>query len=97
MTTGMLTLNCWILGEDPQRVFHVEIACWNTVGNLKDTIKMKTDNFDGFDADALRLWKVSSVRLPMLNTISDTLQGQYRLGEALPCTQDNQGRGRYPR
>ena len=77
MTTDMLTLFCWILGDNPQRVFHVEIASSKTVDDLKDAIKMETHRFDRIDADALRLWKVSSVRLPTPNTISDTLQGQY--------------------
>lgn len=57
--SDMLNLNCWLLGDDPQRVFPVEIAKTKTVGGLKKAIKdEKKHAFDGIDADLVDLWKV---------------------------------------
>ncbi|KIM72350.1 hypothetical protein PILCRDRAFT_93498 [Piloderma croceum F 1598] len=57
--SDMLNLNCWLLGDDPRRVFPVEIAKTKTVGGLKKAIKgEKMHAFDGIDADLLDLWKV---------------------------------------
>ena len=98
MTTDMLALNCWILGEDPGQGFCVRIASSKTVALLRNAIKEENPHtFDGIDANELRLWKVSDIRFLIPNTVSDTLQGQDRLGEALSCTRDNQGRRRHPR
>ena len=53
-------LNCFILGDDPNNVFPVEISESATVGKLKDAIKDKKKiTFQGVDADSLVLWKVS--------------------------------------
>jgi hypothetical protein len=58
----MLDINCWVLGDDPKRVFSVEIAKTKTVDALKDAIKEKKKHtFDGIDADRLDLWKVSNL------------------------------------
>lgn len=35
----LLQLNCWVLGDDPNRIFPVEIAGTKTVGSLKKAIK----------------------------------------------------------
>jgi len=57
--SDMLDINCWVLGDDPKRVFSVEIAKTKTVDALKDAIKEKKKHtFDGIDADLLDLWKV---------------------------------------
>lgn len=58
--SDMLNLNCWVLGDDPQRVFPVKIASSETVGGLKDAIKDKMKpEFDHAAANSLILWKVS--------------------------------------
>ena len=58
--SDMLNLNCWVLGDDPERVFSVKIAKSETVDALKDAIKEKKQNaFVNLDADSLDLWKVS--------------------------------------
>ena len=55
----MLNLNCWVLGDDLQRVFSVKIAKSDTVGGLKKAIKKeKEPEFDDYAADRLDLWKV---------------------------------------
>jgi hypothetical protein len=62
--SNTLELNCWVLGDDPSRVFAVEIASSKTVSFLKETIKDKKKRvFDDIDADSLNLWKVSNVTL----------------------------------
>src|SRR6266550_5347518 len=56
----LLQLNCWVLGEDPNRIFPVMIERTASVGALKDAIKdEKRPAFDHIPADALVLWKVS--------------------------------------
>ena len=55
------SFNCWILGDERERVFPVEIPGSKTVGALKEAIK-KVNQY-GFPAKLLDLWKVSSVRL----------------------------------
>ena len=57
--TDILDLNCWILGDEPERVFTVKIASSETVSTLKDAIKEKKHRLRGIDADSLDLWKVS--------------------------------------
>ena len=58
----VLELNCWILGDEPRRVFPVKIASSETVGHLKEAIKdKKKQTFTGIDADLLDLWKVSNL------------------------------------
>ena len=54
----MFELNCWILGEDPERIFTVRIAKSMTVYDLKSLIKNNKMAFDGIDAACLELWKV---------------------------------------
>jgi hypothetical protein len=57
--SDMLNINCWVLGDDPQRVFSVEIAKTKMVDSLKKAIKNeKKHAFDGIDADLFDLWKV---------------------------------------
>jgi hypothetical protein len=55
----LITLNCWVLSDDPDRVFPVEIDGGKSVGTLKDAIKDKKKQFRDIDSDALDLWKVS--------------------------------------
>ena len=56
-----ITLQCWVIGNDPSRVFPVEIAKTKTIGALKKAIKdEKKPEFDQLVADILVLWKVST-------------------------------------
>jgi len=56
----MLSLFCYILGDDPNDIFPVEIDSSKSIGNLKDVIKAKkSPTFNNISADKLRLWKVS--------------------------------------
>jgi hypothetical protein len=63
--SDMLNLNCWVLGDDPRRVFPVKIAGSETVGGLKKAIKedpSSKGDFNGIDAKYLDLWKVRDWR-----------------------------------
>ena len=54
-----LELNCWVLGDDPTRIFTVEILETKYVSALKKAIKDEKSNaFQHIDADSLKLWKV---------------------------------------
>ena len=60
-TSDMLNLNCWVLGDDPQRIFSLKIAKSETVDALKKAIMDDPSNegdFDGIGAKYLDLWKV---------------------------------------
>ena len=53
-------LNCWVLGEDFTRIFHVEIDCRKDVGGLREAIKEKMKPaFDHITANSLEVWNVS--------------------------------------
>jgi Crinkler effector protein N-terminal domain len=57
---ALITLNCWVLSDDPDRVFPVDIDSKKSVGALKDEIKTKKKRRLGdIDADDLDLWRVS--------------------------------------
>jgi hypothetical protein len=57
---NMITLQCRIQGDDPSRVFPVEVEPTKTVGTLKKTIKdEKRPEFDHIAADKLDLWTVA--------------------------------------
>jgi len=54
-------LNCFVLGDDEERVFPVEIARGKNVGILKDEIKKKKAHLlSDIDASDLDIWKVCS-------------------------------------
>jgi hypothetical protein len=56
----LITLNCWVLSDDPARVFSVTIALGESVSGLKKAIKEeKRPDFDSIPADRLDLWKAS--------------------------------------
>jgi hypothetical protein len=56
----VLELNCLLLGDDPNRIFTIEIADIKTVIALRKAIKdEKKHAFQHIDADTLVLWKVS--------------------------------------
>ena len=59
-----LEFYCWILGDDPRRVFLVNIPSSKTVGHLQKAIKNdKMNVFGKRDANLLELWKVSNCGL----------------------------------
>jgi hypothetical protein len=50
-------LNCFVLGDDPSRIFSVKILTTESVGALRDLIKDKNQHaFEHVDADALTLY-----------------------------------------
>ena len=59
--SGILELNCWVIGKDVNRVITVEIQGSKNVSALKDAIKdKKRPAFDHALADTLILWQVNS-------------------------------------
>ncbi|CAA7265766.1 unnamed protein product [Cyclocybe aegerita] len=54
---SLLSLNCWLFGDDVEEVFTIEISPEKTVSILKDVIK--EENAFSFPAKGLSLWKVS--------------------------------------
>jgi hypothetical protein len=55
----ILSLNCFVLGDDPDRMFTVEIAKTKNISILKDLIKEKKDSqLKDVDASDLNLWRV---------------------------------------
>ena len=55
----MLTLHCYLYGDDPSQIFTVKIEENETVSILKDVIKGKrASKLYGVDASHLVLWKV---------------------------------------
>ncbi|KAG1803795.1 uncharacterized protein HD556DRAFT_1227205 [Suillus plorans] len=60
MSSTILELNCWILGDSPKHIFPVNVESASTVGHLKEAIKDRAQNrFSDIDAYVLDLWKVS--------------------------------------
>ncbi|KAG1766753.1 hypothetical protein EV702DRAFT_980692 [Suillus placidus] len=58
----MYKLNCIVLGDDPSRIFAVDIGETQTVSELREVIQdEKKPEFDHIDADRLKLWKVSNL------------------------------------
>jgi hypothetical protein len=56
----LITINCWVLSDDLDCVFPVDIDREKSVGALKKAIKEeKKPAFDHIPADRLGLWKVS--------------------------------------
>ena len=61
----MLLLHCYLLGDDPDQIFPVEIEETKTVGILKSLIKKeKAPQFNHIVASKLKIWRVD---LPILN------------------------------
>lgn len=60
--SGTLNLNCWLFGDELNRVFVVEIQKTKTVDALKKAIKGENQKtFRNLDALFLDLWKVSEL------------------------------------
>ncbi|KAG1766754.1 hypothetical protein EV702DRAFT_789503 [Suillus placidus] len=67
-----LKLNCFVLGDDPRRVFEIKIASTESVSALKKLIKDAKKQFDHVDADGLELRQVKiNYDLHLLNPIGD--------------------------
>ncbi|KAF9962757.1 hypothetical protein BGZ73_002633, partial [Actinomortierella ambigua] len=57
-TTTTLTLFCLVDGEATSNAFPVKVAPDDSIGSLKDAIKVKkTPEFDDIAADKLTLWR----------------------------------------
>ncbi|KAG2052964.1 hypothetical protein BDR06DRAFT_1009092 [Suillus hirtellus] len=66
-----LKLNCIVLGDNPHRIFPVDIEWMEIVGDLKEVIKdKKRPEFDHVATDCLELWKVD---LPINEMIEHNL------------------------
>ena len=64
-STQLLSLNCYLLGDNVKRYFIVKIEEDETVSILKDLIKeKKAPHLDHVSASDLDIWKVD---LPILN------------------------------
>ena len=55
----MFTLNCLVVGDDPDQLFPVEIPKKKSIGFLKRLIKKKAPHLDHIAASDLDLWQVS--------------------------------------
>ena len=84
--SDMLTLYCWVMGDETQRCFPIEILHGKDVSILKKAIKEeKTPQLDHLPADALTLWKVSipveeiDTRLRYFQPRDDLDNGVYQL------------------
>jgi hypothetical protein len=56
--SDMFELNCWLLGEDTERLFTVQIAKSKTIYSLMSVIKDMKMALNGIETDLLKLWKV---------------------------------------
>jgi hypothetical protein len=76
-----ITLQCWVQGDDSDRVFPVEIEPTKTVGTLKEVIKdKKQHSFQNVDADALDLWNVS---IPLDDSLDERLNNLELAGRGI--------------
>ena len=59
MSESLLSLNCFVLGDDPGSVFPVDIQTTTKIGILKDRIKEKNAHLDHVAAtEDLELFQV---------------------------------------
>ena len=92
-STQLLSLNCFILGDDLDRTFTVEIPKTKNVSILKDLIKKKkAPHLDHVAASDLDLWQVS---FPIDNlhskkppTVGPKLRSNKLLSDAFPLELD---------
>jgi hypothetical protein len=63
--TDLLSLRCWIVGDDPARAFEVDVPKSGSVSALKDAIKLKQQpDLDNWPANKLDVWAVA---VPLTN------------------------------
>ena len=91
--TQLLSLNCFLLGDEPDRMFTVEIPKNKNVSILKDLIKeKKASRLDHIDASDLDLWQVSFPidDLPSKNppTVEPKLTSEKLLFDVFPSDLD---------
>ena len=61
-SVDLINLNCFILGDDINHIFEIQIPSTATVSALKKAIKEeKYHEFDTIDANRLELWQVSDL------------------------------------
>ena len=92
-STQLLSLNCFLLGDDPDRTFTVEIPKNKNVSILKDLIKEKNPSSLGnIDAKNIDIWQVSFPidDLPSKNppTVGPKLRSEKLLSDAFPSKLD---------
>ncbi|KAG2103378.1 uncharacterized protein F5147DRAFT_654699 [Suillus discolor] len=64
--------HCFVLDDDPSRMFSVKILETDTVSCLKQVIKKMRNAFHDVDADTLQLWKISRMKLkPLTRLLSE--------------------------
>jgi hypothetical protein len=59
--TGKLRLLCWIQGDGPNDVFAIRLGPSDSVIELKEAIREKNVEFQGFSARYLDPWKVGEL------------------------------------
>ena len=72
--TQLLSLNCFLIGDDPDRMFTVKIPKTDNVSILKSSIKKeKASRLKDIDASDLDLWKAEFPidDLPTQNPLTD--------------------------
>ena len=70
-----LTINCWVLEDDYEHVFRVEISRNKDVVDLKEAIKAENGSLlKDIDADTLILYKVSIQHTPQLAEHASALE-----------------------
>jgi hypothetical protein len=94
--SGEIELFCFIIGDEPNNIFPIQIERDRTVGNMKAKIKDENKHaLQGIDAKSLVLWMVSDLHWFTLVQRSDILQVDKPLDssneESLKCLvpQDN--------
>lgn len=58
---NMLEIHCWIIGDDPNHIFPIDIATPMAVDAFKEVIKEKKQRFWSVEAESLVLYTVSTL------------------------------------
>ena len=92
-STPFLSLNCFVLGDDPDRTFIVEIPKNKGVDILKDRIKeKKAPHFNHISASDLDLWQVSfpidDLHSKKPPTVGPKMRSNRLLSDAFPSELD---------
>jgi Crinkler effector protein N-terminal domain len=80
-----MKLYCWVMGDEVNQLFPLNIAYNKDIGGLKKAIKNEQPQFNHLSANALTLWKVSipaqelDARLPNFQPKHDPNNGVYQL------------------
>ena len=68
-----LSLNCYLLGDDPDQIFTVKVSETDNVSTLKDLIKEKNAfALKDVDAKVLKIWRVD-LAIPNLKKSLDEI------------------------